>query len=177
MACLKTLKGIGTSCDTVLSGIKSAYIANREDVSAVTKSSTAANVVSGITMSGDAKFMHYHFKKQTGSLTSTLSKDETNGYRFYTNEIALQFTKLEAAKHLEIEALAAGELITIIETNDNKLWLVGYDSYVSATEATAQTGTAFTDMSGYQITMSAMESTLPLEVPADVLTGIVAEPA
>ena len=76
----------------------------------------------------------------------------------------MQFTKLEAAKHLEIQAMGAEELIAIVYTNDGKYWLVGADSYVTATESNAQTGSSFDDLNGYTITLSARSAYLPFEV-------------
>lgn len=174
MGCLQSLKGLAQSCNTNLAGIRKAYIANFDEVSGVTIDATG-HTVSAVVMSGNTKFYAYNFAKQTGSLTSTLTKDETNGTRYYTNEIALQFNKLEANKHLEISALAAGQLAVIILDNNGKYWFVGYDSYVSATEGTAQTGQGFDDMNGYNLTMSAMSAYLPFEIPADIFADIPVE--
>lgn len=159
MSCLKSLAGIAASCDTNLAGIKAIYLANFDDVTVTVDES--GHTVSAITMADSAKFYAYHFAKQTGSLTSTITKDETNGTRYYTNVVALQFTKLEAAKHIEVEALASGQLIGIVEDNNSKKHLVGYDSYLSADEATAQTGQSFDDLNGYNLSMSAMSAYLP----------------
>lgn len=176
MACLQTLNGIGYSCEPQLAGIKEVYIANDEDV---TDASIDIEdmVVDSITMASGKKFVGYKFAKNTGSLTSTLTKNDENGTRYYTNEIALVFNKLEALKHIEIEALAAGYLKVIVLDNNGKYWYVGHDNYVSATAATAETGTSFDDRNGYTTTMSAMSAYLPFEVPSSVVTSIIEEPA
>lgn len=177
MGCIQTLVGLGASCDVNLAGIKEVYIANRDDVKSVAVAASA-HTLTGLTMEDSKKFMGYRFNKQTGSLTSTLTKDEQNGTRYYTNEIVLQFTRMEAKKHLEIEALAAGQLAVIVLDNNNKYWYVGYDDYVSATEATAQSGQSFDDLNGYNTTMSAMSAYLPFEiVDAELIASVIAEPA
>jgi len=173
MGCsLHSLAGIPQStCETNLAGIKNAYIADYEGVASVDIVSGAVEssyVVSAITMTGDSKFYAYHFAKQTGSLTSTLTKDEANGTRYFTNVAALQFSKLEARKHLEFSALAADPTALIIEDNNGKFWYLGYDSYASATEGTAQTGQGFDDLNGYNISLSAQSAYLPIEIPKSV---------
>lgn len=173
MGCsLHALAGIPQStCETNLAGIKNAYIAEYEGVVSVGISGGSVDntyIVTAITMTGDSKFYAYHFAKQTGSLTSTLTKDEANGTRYFTNVAALQFSKLEARKHLEFSALAADPVALVIEDNNGKFWYVGYDSYASATEGTAQTGQGFDDLNGYNISLSAQSAYLPIEIPKDV---------
>lgn len=168
MSCI-SLKGIGTNCETSLAGIKKIWIAESDNVKIVPTFDEATGRLSShvatLTIAESTKpFFPYSFAKQTGSLTSTITIDEANGVRYYTNEIALQFNKMEAEKHLEIEALAAGELVVIVLDNNGKYWAVGYDNYVSATAAGAQSGQAFGDLNGYTTTMSAMSAYLPFEV-------------
>ena len=183
MGCsLHALAGLPQSaCETNLAGIKKAYIATYDAIGSIAVSANSVEqtyVIAGITMSGGTKFYAYNFAKQTGSLTSTLTKDETNGTRYYTNVAALQFSKLEARKHLEFSALAAEPVALIVEDNNGKRWYVGYDSYASATEGTAQTGQSFDDLNGYNISLSAQSAYLPLEISADFdLSTIVAEVA
>lgn len=165
MACLNfyTLTGISTDCNPSLAGIKKAYLGYADDFTVTIEDSDSGRTV---TLSGEtgAKLYVYSFNKQTGSLTSTLTKDETNGTRYYTNTVALQFTKMEQAKHLEVEAMAAEHLIGIIEDNNGKYWLVGGDSYLSTDEATAQSGQSFDDLNGYNLTLNAMSAYLPFEI-------------
>lgn len=164
MGCLQALRGLPQStCETNLAGIKKAYIANYENVAAVVVDFSAMTV-SSITMTGDTKFYAYNFAKQTGSLTSTLTKDEANGTRYYLNEAALQFNKMEAKKHLEMSALAADPTAVIILDNNGKYWFLGYDNYVSATDGTVQSGQSFDDLNGYNLTLQAQSAYLPFEI-------------
>lgn len=176
MACLQTLNGIAQDCSVNLAGIKKVYLANFDDVDSVTIDADT-HTISAISMTTGAKFYGYNFAKQTGSLTSTMTKNEQNGTRYYTNELALVFNKLEAQKHLEIEALGAGQLASIVEDNNGKAWYVGYDMYLSATANTAQTGTSVDDLSGYNTTLSAQSAYLPFEIAKSVYAAIIEEPA
>ena len=163
MACLDytTLKGITYSCEANLAGIKEIYLGYRNDFSVSTSTETKTATISAIS---SAKLYRYTFAKKTGSLTTSLTKDETNGIRYYTSTINLQFNKMEGAKHLEIEAMAAEQLIAIVVDNNGKSWLVGEDSYVSADTTTAQTGQGFDELNGYQISLSSQSAYMPWEV-------------
>lgn len=169
MSCTQTLSGIGISCDSSLGGIRKAYLANQEDVTATIDATTH-----GVTlkMATGKKFAEYVLTKQTGSLESSINVSD-NGSRYYTNTISLQFTKMEAAKHLEIMAMAAGHLCAIVEDNNGKLWFVGYDGYLSVSEATASAGTAYSDLNGYTATLTADSAYLPFAVDADALAELI----
>lgn len=174
MACLTAIKGIGRSCKANLAGIKEAYIA---DFDSVTPGVEGTNHTLTPTVAEGVKFYTYKFNKQTGSLTSEMTKDETNGTLYYTHTINLQFTRLEGAKHLEIEALSKGQLSVIILDNNNRYWFVGYDGYVSAASTTAQTGQSFDDLSGYNTTLTAMSAHLPFEITAEDFATLPVEAA
>lgn len=175
MACnLQSLKGIGEFCETNLAGIKRAWLGLRSGFDITPDSSKKNFIGTMANVEGSSeKLYEYVFAKQTGALTSTITIDEANGVRYYTNEVNLQFNKLEAAKHAEIEALAQSQLVGIILDNNDKYWLVGYDSYLSATAVTAQTGQSFGDLNGYQTTMSAMSANLPFEIEYDTFKALI----
>ena len=182
MACFTnhTLKGIQTDCAPSLAGIKEAYFAYADSVlvSAYTtgvSAQTIDNITSASTGTDSKPFRKYEFNKQTGSLTSTLTKDETNGTRYYTNTATLQFTKMESKKHLEVEAMAAEHLVGIIADNNGKYWYLGYDSYLSTDEATAQSGQSFDDLNGYNLTLNAMSAYLPFEIKYSQFSSLIHE--
>lgn len=171
MACIQTLNGILASCDTNLAGIKEVFLGNYGGFHPVVNE--AQHKISGLTADSGFTLYKYEFAKQTGSLTSTVTIDETNGVRYYTHALNLQFNKLEGTKHVEIEALAAGQLVGIVHDNNDKYWYVGYDSYLSATETTAQTGQSFGDLNGYTTAMSAMSAHLPYEIDYDTFEALI----
>lgn len=160
-----TLTGITADCMPNLAGIKEVYIGYYGDFDVTINES--AQTISSITSAQGAtsgKLYRYQFAKQTGSLTSTLTKDEANGTRYYTNQIVLQFTKMEAAKHLEMQALGAERLVAVVADLNGKFWFVGYDGYLSTDEQTAQSGQSYDDLNGYNLTMNAMSAFLPFEI-------------
>ena len=175
MNCLTnyTLNGILADCNPNLAGVQEAWLGYFGDFDVTV--SESAHTVSTIqaASASTGKFYHYTFAKQTGSLNSTLTKDEANGTRYYTSTVTLQFSKIEAKKHLEVEALSAEQLVAIIKDNNGKYWYVGYDGYLSATEGTAQTGQSYDDLNGYNVTMNAMSAYLPFEIDYSKFSSLI----
>lgn len=168
--CNQTLAGIQLDCATSLGGIKRVYIANYGDVKALEESS---DMITGITMNETAKFKPYNFRKQTGSMTSTLTVDETAGINYVSTEVSLVFTKMETAKRIELAALAIGQLAVIVEDSNGKFWYLGEDDYVSASAGGANTGTAKGDQNAYTLTLKDESDSFPKEVSADAVNAVI----
>ena len=180
MGCLSnfTLKGIKLDCNPVLAGIKRVYLGYNDQLTITPDPQTqTATIAAKEGAESTAKLYAYDIVANTGGLTSTITKNEQNGTRYYTNTITMQFTRLEAAKHLEVQAMAAEALVAVVETNDGKFWVVGADSYLSATESTAQTGSSFDDLNGYTISLAARSAYLPFEIQYSGFSSLIAPAA
>ena len=198
MACTQTLKGIILDCETSVGGIKEVYIAHYEDVKGVTVGSTIkldsnpeaepVTVDSNpeaepVTLPGDmitaidaaGKFERYQFRKQTGSMTSTLNVDEVAGINYVSTELSLVFTKMETKKRVEIAALAVGQLAVIVKDGNNKFWFLGFDDYVSSTAGSGNTGTAKGDSNNYSITLKDESDSYPYEVHPSIIEALIAK--
>lgn len=167
MACSSvTLAGIGLGCKDSMGGIDLVYLNRHENVSSVTPT---LDVITTIALVEDApKFQTYRLRRESSSLTSTLNTDEAAGSASYTNDIALQFSKMETSKRIEIQALAQDELDAIVKDRNGKYW---YIERVSASAGTAVSGQAIADLNGYTLTLSGVSAVLPLEVNETALTN------
>lgn len=153
-----------------MGGIIEALIANKESVSEITISS---DKVSAITMATSAKFKKYSFARNTGSLTSTYTIDQTTGARYVASVLVLVFNRMETAKRVEITALAQNDLVVIVKDANGKYWLLGKDEPVNATGGDGLSGTARTDRNGYSITLQDNSPEMPYEVDEDIISGLV----
>lgn len=179
--CVQTLNGLLLDCSGSLGGIKKVWIANYKDVdtanisadtiddtttdeSGNTSADTTYGMIVQIPMVGNAKFKPYEFRKNTGTMTSTLNIDEASGSRYVSTELSLVFTKQETAKRLEIAALAVGQLAVIVLDSNNKYWYLGIDDYVGASAGSANSGTAKSDSNNYSISLSTESDTFPYEI-------------
>ena len=170
--CNQTLAGITLDCGNNKGGIKTVYITNFGDVKSYEESE---GVISGITMADSAKFKAYQFRKNTGSMTSTLTADETNGLNYVTTELSLVFTKMDTAKRVEMSALSLGQLAVIVLDSNGIYWYLTPDDYASASAGTGETGTAKGDRNAYTLTLSVENDSYPIEIAESAIASIIAE--
>lgn len=170
--CIQTLNGLDLACERSKGGIKRIYVANYADVESV---EVVEGEISAINMKGEAKFKPYSFRKETGSMTSTLNVDEKTGLNYVSTELNLVFTKLETKKRMEISSLSLGQLAVIVEDCNGIFHYLGYDDYVSVSAGTAQTGTAKGDASSYNLTLKDESDEFPFVVSMDALEGKIDE--
>lgn len=174
MACKSfSLSGIGIPCKDNMGGIKEVYIAKSSDIVDIEFNKDAVSDVDAsiknIVLSEGGQFKTYRFRKGTANMTSTAASDEAIGNFSVTTELALQFSKMETTKRLEIMAMCLEDVVVIVNDFNGRYWYLGYDFPVTATSATAQTGTAATDLNGYNVTLSDTSAEFPFEVPADMI--------
>lgn len=170
MACNSiTLAGIGLGCKDNMGGIKEVYLIKEDDVKKIT---VAEGAVTEIELAESASFKTYKFRKGTSQFTSTMTTDEAAGTLSVQTDLALQFTKMETAKRLEIMAMCMDSMKAIVLDSNGKYWLLGYDFPVTASAATGQTGTNFGDFGGYNVTLTDNSKEFPFEIPAEVMATV-----
>lgn len=173
------LNGIGLGCKDSMGGIKKVYIAKVDDIKSI-QIGDQTNIIDSIEMvldEGSSRtFKTYEFRKGTSSMSTTLTTDEAAGTLSFQTDVSLQFSKMDTSKRLEIMALCVDSVVVIVEDSNGKCWFLGYDFPVTATTATANTGTAFGDFSGYNITLTDNSKELPYEVSYGILNEIVETP-
>lgn len=171
MGCAKTLTGMGLDCRESVGGIKEVYILGDRSEVTVTVASDAITTI--VLEAGSDKFLPYKFRKQTGSMVSTINTSEENGTTFVQTDVTLVFHKMEAKKRLEISALMVGDCAMLVKDGNDKYWYLGLDEAVTLTAGTAGTGTAKGDKNGYDLTLTDLSNTLPYEVSKEIAEGII----
>lgn len=177
MPCLpKGLKGLAVECETSLAGIEVAYIGERDNFEvAIDKDTVSVTGITGSTETG--KLYAYHFNRQTGSMNSEMTRNDANGTFYYKNTVALQFTKMEAKKSAEISALAKAHSIIVVKDLNGQYWVVGGDTYATASTDTAQSGQGIDDLNGYNITLDSTSAYKPLSITEELIKTLIVEPA
>lgn len=173
-----SLAGLYMDCSPSIGGIKRVFLARYSDIDSVTKAaddaSTGAGLISNITLKTAADgWFAYEFRKNTGSLTSTLNVNADTGNVYVTSELALVFGKMENAKRIEMTALAIGQVVAVVEDANGKFWYLGFDDYVSASAGTGETGTSKDDRNAYTLTLSADSFDWPYELDATTAAAVV----
>lgn len=177
MPCLpKGLKGLPEECESSLSGLEIAYIGEKANFQiAIDKDTMTVTGITGSTETG--KLYAYHFNLQTGSLNSEMTRNDANGSFYYTNTVALQFTKMEAKKSAEIAALAKAHSLVVVKDLNGQYWVIGADTYATASTDTAQSGQSVDDLNGYNITLETRSAYKPLSISYDLIKELIVEPA
>lgn len=177
MPCLpKGLKGLPEECESSLSGLEIAYIGEKANFEvAIDKDTMTITGITGSTETG--KLYAYHFNLQTGSLNSEMTRNDANGSFYYTNTVALQFTKMEAKKSAEIAALAKAHSLVVVKDLNGQYWVIGADTYATASTDTAQSGQSVDDLNGYNITLETRSAYKPLSISYDLIKELIVEPA
>ncbi len=171
-----TLKSIVMDCATSLGGIKKIWLTQYKNIKStevITEEGDDFDKVK-VSLAESAEWHPYEFRKETGSLTSTLTVDETAGVNYVQNELSLVFTKMETLKRTEIAALSVGQVAAVVLDSNGKYWFLGKDDYVSASAGTGVTGTAKGDQNAYTLTLSTASESYPYELDA---TSIATLPA
>lgn len=179
MACKsQILAGINAICDCSKGGIVKVYVGNYGDfvpsLNNASGQTTAATygMITGVTLaSGATKMKTYKFRKNTGSMTSTLTLDEANGVSYVETELQMLFTRMETPKRMEMAALALGELVCIVKDSNGLFWYLGFDEGVTASAGTGQTGQNKTDGNYYQITLKDSADSYPYQVDSAAITS------
>ena len=142
-------------CRDAVGGVKSVRLAGLQEYEAL-----SATIVDGAVtvIPATATFYKYEQLKETSSLTETINGSSQNGTVYFTPEVVVVLSKLNVDKRNEIKVLAQQRLVAIVETNDGSYWLVGYQNGLELNAGSSATGTAFGDLSGYNITLSGLEA-------------------
>lgn len=183
MACLGTLKGINTSCAGNIGGIQKVFIADFDGVTVTPgyfdgttvvsmddANSDIPNTVSAITATSGTNFYTYVLENEVGSATSTLTKG-SGGVHYYTQEIGVQFSKMDDQKSLELQAISKGQVAAVVLDNNGEYWYYGADRYLSGDDTVAQSGQGFDDLNGYTSVLRGRSKWMPLSLKGSALTA------
>ena len=170
MACTSvTLNSFDARCDVSVGGIKRILIGNRDEVTKVTVDETTGKIT---TITTSAKFAEWRFRKNTGSLTSTVTSDPAIGNTFATTDLNLQFTKAEAQKRLDIQSAINANSVVIVEDMYGQYIYLGLENDVTVTNATMVTGTTMSDLNGFTLTLQDVATELPRFVDPTIIDGL-----
>lgn len=171
MGCSVTIKGISSDCLSNKGGVKAVYLANKSDVTSI---ELAEDVITGITMTTEAKFKKFEFRKDTATMTSTLTVGDNGGSNYVSTVLSMSFNRMDAAKRLEMNAMALGELVALVEDRNGTVFFLGYDEPVKASNGTGETGDARTSINQYTTELTDESDLYPYTVAPDVIAKVTA---
>ena len=154
MACNLT-RGRKEPCKDVVGGIKNVYFVDFGSLGTVTETDDEiAN------MTGDSSNNLTAFKyevKGNSSFESNITASRENGTTFFEQTLNLTLHKLSKEDNKELKLLAFGRPHVVVEDYNGNCMLMGLEHGADVSGGTIVTGAAMGDLSGYTLTLSAME--------------------
>jgi hypothetical protein len=159
MSCSIT-SGITLDCKDSQGGIEYLYIADLPQYDTIDTDPDGALL--SLTDSGgqavNIDFYKFEVPKQTSSFTETINSSIENGTVFYTQEAVMIFNKLDAAKRDQIKLLAQNpKLLVVVKDANGEFHTIGLTRGAELSAGTRQTGTAFGDRNGGEVTLQGLE--------------------
>ncbi len=170
MACTQTLNGITRDCLPNIGGVRAVYIANKGDIASFDAPELDGSI-DGVTMMTGKYFHEYQFDRNTASLTSNYAVNAENGTKYVESDLVMFFNRMATLKRTALLALAKAELVALVEDNNGKVWILGYDLPLVMSAHDGLTGTAFGDRNGYSITLHDVSPQMPREFTASIPTA------
>lgn len=160
MACDLTA-GRVEPCKDSVGGLKNLYFVNYGDLGAITYDVTNTDVIDAV--AGTPNAYKYEIKGAS-SFTQNIQSSRDTGTTAFEQVIEVTLKKLTIADHKELKILSYGRPHVIVEDYNGNFFLSGLEHGAEVTGGTIVTGTAMSDLSGYTLTLTAME-----RVPANFL--------
>ena len=169
---LKQLKDMATcdinsgrilSCKDAISGLKTVYFVNYEDVYGASGDTVTYNPlteeIDGVTTPGTTNA--YKYDLHLGNdLTQNIQSSPENGTLYFEQVLSITLKKLSSADNVQIKTLASGRPLIYVEDQMGNIMLVGRVNGADVTAGTAVTGNAFGDLNGYTLSFTGQEPTL-----------------
>lgn len=163
MACNITA-GRLEGCKDSVGGLNAIYFVNFGDMGAL---SITDETITGIAATTPDAFKYD--LRGTSNFEQSLTSSRENGTTFAEQTLTVSLKKQDATTHKEVKLLAYGRPHVLIEDNNGVVWVMG-EEFGSEMNATASTGAALGDKSGYELTFAAMEKGFAKQYTGDIAT-------
>src|SRR5210317_1231814 len=150
MACDLSL-GRKEPCKDVVGGIRAVYFTDFGDLGTVTETDDEITDLSGT-------FTAFKYEvKGNSSFEQNITSSRENGTTFFEQTLNLTLHKLSKEDNKELKLLAYGRPHVAVEDYNGNVFVMGLQHGADVSGGTIVTGAAMGDLSGYTLTLSAME--------------------
>jgi hypothetical protein len=153
------------ACKDNVGGIKNVYFADYGTLGALT-------IVDGeiTAIAGTPEIFKYEVRG-SNNLEVTVTQSADNGTTFYEQALNVTLQKLDNDTTVALHNLIIGRPHAFVEDNNGKFYSVGVTRGCDTTGGSFATGTAFGDLSGYTLALTASEPFYPYLVAASVISA------
>lgn len=176
MSCALT-QGYTLGCRDAVGGIKEIRIASFNPTA--TMGTNGSGIVTAFTgyasgTAGSNAFYRYELTKNTSMLTEAMTASLENGTVYYDQQATWVINKLQVQVRNQLMFMARSRVVAIVSDYNNNHYMIGFENGADLSAATADTGTAFGDRSGYSTTIQGMERFPMYAVSGSILAAITA---
>jgi hypothetical protein len=156
-------------CSDSIGGIKKVYIAGGPgEITGYTYNSAGA--ITGATSTTGTTLYGFELKRNTSSLTQTVTKSYENGTVYFEQVLEVVLFKYDQEKRDKMKVLSQNDNLQIIAIDQNDVqYLLGQVNFSYLSGGAATSGLALGDRNGFSLTFTAQEAE-----PARVITGTLA---
>ena len=147
-------------CKDSVSGLKSIYFANFDDLTTdnITYTAVGSDVISKWEPAAALSLYKYELKSNSNSFTTTIETSRDNGTTFFTQTLVINLKKQDFDMHLNIKLLAYGRPRIIVRTMTDQFFMVGLAQGCDMGSGSINSGAALGDFNGYEsLTFVSME--------------------
>jgi len=169
MACPMTASFTAYDCETAAGGMQEVYILLYSDFVSITETSGSVSAIDD----GAASWAKYELNEEVGVMAGTELKDIKSNSRYFDATCDFTISKLSTAQRTQLAIIAIQRVILIGKANDGTYWLMGQErgAHKSGTNGST-TGTAFGDLSGYNVGFMSKQKVDLIEVDAAVIATL-----
>jgi hypothetical protein len=154
-------------CKDQVGGLKNVYFINYGVNGVESILTTTAGSEDTVAATEFAASTAYRYAlKGTSSLTQNIQSSRENGTTVFEQVLELTLPTLSKKDNYQIKLLSFGRPHVVVEDYNGNFFLVGREHGADVTGGTIVTGSAMGDLSGYTLTLTAME-----RMPANLVTG------
>jgi hypothetical protein len=151
-------------CKDQVGGLKNVYFINYGVDSTLITTAGSEDTVAATDFAAEDAFKYA--LKGTSSLTQNIQSSRENGTTVFEQVLELTLPTLSKKDNYQIKLLSFGRPHVVVEDYNGNFFLVGREHGADVTGGTIVTGSAMGDLSGYTLTLTAMERT-----PANIVSG------
>lgn len=166
MACTLSLGRI-EPCKDQVGGLNAVYFINSIDLAAVDYDTADTDMIDQLATAATSAYKYD--LKGTSNFEQAINSSRDNGTTFFEQVLNIVLKKQDIDTHKEIKLLAWAKPVVVVEDNNGNAWVMGLEHGAEVTGGSIVTGSAFGDLTGYNITLTGQE-----RVPANFLKGAVA---
>lgn len=162
---------LAQNCTGIMGGIKKAWLIDFDEITTAPVLTDGELTTAPVLDATGNGWKSYEFRKQSGSMTSTLNLDDATGLNYITTDLLLNFAKMETAKRTAIAAMCHVGVAAVVLDSNGIYWYLGYDNPVTVSASTGQTGQNYGDANQYSITLQDMSVEYPYAIAASSIAS------